>query len=223
MALDFPANPTNGQTFGSYIYDSSIPGWRNVNSSEGIGLQFKSGLVPMTPTSLAVGSGSATATASGLITFTGVSSVSLNGVFTSAYKNYYLAASDLNTASGNANFSLRLRSAGTDSTANSYYQYWTMKRLSGAAQDNTGGPNTFYTVVGFDANTSYSWNFYGTITTPQTVKNTLVTGLGFGADATSTYNVVSSVLHATTASFDGITFFPTSSTMSGTVQIYGYN
>jgi hypothetical protein len=223
MAIDFPASPTNGQTYGNYIYDTSIPGWRNVNSGEGLGLQLKSGLVPAVPTSLAVSGGSATVSASGLVTFTGVSGVSLNGVFTSAYKNYRLVVSDVNTASGNANFGLRMRNAGTDSAANSYYQYWTMKRLSGAAQDNTGGPNTFYTLFGFDANTTYSWNWYGDITTPQISRNTIVTGVGFGADATSTYNVVSTVLHAVTSSFDGISFLPTSGTMSGTVQIYGYN
>lgn len=28
MAIDFPSSPTNGQIFGNYTYDSTIPGWR---------------------------------------------------------------------------------------------------------------------------------------------------------------------------------------------------
>ena len=29
MALDFPSNPVNGQIYGTYTYDSSVPGWRS--------------------------------------------------------------------------------------------------------------------------------------------------------------------------------------------------
>ena len=42
------------------------------------------GLVPMVPSSVAVGSGTGTASANGQLTFTTASSVSLNGVFTSS-------------------------------------------------------------------------------------------------------------------------------------------
>ena len=181
------------------------------------------GLTPAVPTSVTVGSGTASVSATGLVTFSGVSSVSLNGVFTSTYKNYRMVATDLNSAAGNASFCLRLRSGTTDNAGSSYYQYWNMKRLNGAVQDNSGGPNTYYATVGFDANTAYSWSWTGDIVSPFATRNTTVTGLGFGADATSTYNVTSTVLHTVASSFNGITFFPTSSTLSGTVQIYGYN
>lgn len=221
MPLDFPSSPTNGQKYGQYVYDSTLPGWRNVNTTEANTL-LQVGLVPIVPSSVTVGSGSATTSTSGAVTFSGVSSVSLNGVFTSAYKNYRLVVSDINSASGNSNFGLRLRSSGSDNAANSYYQYWTMKRLNGTTQDNTGGPSTLYTLFSYDANTSYSWNWYGDITSPQAARNTIVTGNGFAADTTSTYNVLSTILHAVSSSFDGVTFIPTASTMSGTVQIYGY-
>jgi microcystin-dependent protein len=29
MTLNFPSSPTNGQVFGSFVYDSSLPGWRS--------------------------------------------------------------------------------------------------------------------------------------------------------------------------------------------------
>ena len=46
------------------------------------------GLKLLVPTSVAVGSGTGTANAAGQVTFTGASSVQLNGVFTTTYDNY---------------------------------------------------------------------------------------------------------------------------------------
>lgn len=126
MALDFPANPTHGQTFGSYIYDTSIPGWRNVNSSEGIGLQFKSGLVPIVPSSITVSSGSATVDNEGKVTFTGVGTLSLDGLFSADYDNYLLY---IDIPAGTTQTWYRFRANGADRTDNlygysTYYTDW---------------------------------------------------------------------------------------------------
>jgi hypothetical protein len=48
----------------------------------------RAGLAKIVPTSVTVGSGSGSASALGTVTFSGCSSVSLNGVFSSAYNNY---------------------------------------------------------------------------------------------------------------------------------------
>lgn len=266
MALDFPANPTNGQAYGNFIYSSSKEAWQAkplsgaktstgdvpptspvngdqwFNTSDGTlyiyvvdsdtsqWVEHRSeiarsqvGLVPLVPTSITVGSGTGTVYTNGAVTFSGVSSLSFNGIFSSAYKNYRLLATDITRDSGYGSLGLRLRSGTSDNTANSYYQYWTMKRLSGVSQDNTGGPSTSYTLVGFDNNTAYSWNFQGEINAPFSTRNTTISGQGFGADATSTYMVNSTVLHTVSSSFDGITFLPSGGTMSGTIKIYGYN
>ena len=214
----------------SYLADSNVvqaydgSAWNSLAYQSAVTAIPRVGLTPAIPTSIQNSGGSASYdSTTGEVTFTGVSSVSLNGVFSSAYKNYRLVATNLNSASGYVSLVIRLRSAGTDNSANNYYQYWTMKRLSGAFQDNTGGPSTSYTLVGFDNNTSYSWNYQGEINAPFATRNTTVSGQGFGADATSTYMLNSTVLHAVTSSFDGITFSPSGSTMSGTIKIYGYN
>jgi hypothetical protein len=48
----------------------------------------RQGLVSIVPTSVAVGSGSASVGANGAVTFTGVSSISLNSCFTSQFNSY---------------------------------------------------------------------------------------------------------------------------------------
>ncbi len=78
------------------------------------------GLVPIVPTSVAVGSGTGTANANGQVTFTTASSVSLNGVFSATYKNYLVIFNE-DTASTTSAIQFRMRLAGTDnSTASSY-------------------------------------------------------------------------------------------------------
>lgn len=180
------------------------------------------GLVPITPVTVNNTGGSYSIN-NGLVTFSGVSSISLNGVFSATYNNYRLLLSDLLAGTGTSQITVRMRNAGADNSANTYYQLWTMKRLGGTFQDNTGGPNTGYTLVGYDNNSSYSWNWSGDVIAPFAAKNTTLTGQGLGVDGTGLYMLNSTVLHATPSSFDSITFYPTSSTMSGSIQILGYN
>jgi hypothetical protein len=81
------------------------------------------GITPVVPTSVVVGSGTGTANANGQVTFSGASSISLNGVFTSTYTNYLMM---LNIQSrSTTNFvSLRFRVAGTDTSSSNYYSQY---------------------------------------------------------------------------------------------------
>lgn len=36
MALDFPSNPTNGQVFNQYVYNSTIGAWKNYNDNTAV-------------------------------------------------------------------------------------------------------------------------------------------------------------------------------------------
>jgi len=79
-----------------------------------------SGLVPIIPTSVAVGSGTGSFNATtGNVTFAGATSVSVNGVFSATYNKYsifYLAG----VTTGSVDANLRLRTAGTDNSGSSY-------------------------------------------------------------------------------------------------------
>jgi hypothetical protein len=174
------------------------------------------------PSSIAVGSGTGSVGATGAITFTGVSSVSLNNVFSSAYRNYRMTLS-VPVSTALTSISIRFRTGTTDNAANSYFQYWTMKRVSGAVQDNTGGPSTSYALISKSQTFSYGvWS--GDIMSPN-INNqaTTANGIGMSADGTGSYNVINTVLFDPNTSFDGITIISTSGTMTGAVSIYGYN
>ena len=222
-----PSNPvvgdswfnTNDGTMYIYVNDGTSSQWVEHRSEIA---RSQVGLVPIVPTSIAVGSGTGTVSANGLVTFSGVSSVSLNNVFTSSYRHYRLVM-DVPVSSALTSIMVRFRTGTTDNTSNTYYQYWTIKRISGVSQDNSGGPSTSYALFGKASSNTYG-AYVGDIMSPQvTSQSTTATGLSHGGDSTNSYNLFSTVLFDGTTSFDGITFYPSSGTMGGTVKIYGYN
>jgi hypothetical protein len=287
MALDFPTNPTNGQVFGTFYYDSSITAWRNLGSKNALTTEitnletasprtvpsqaardalftspvqgnsvFRSdigvietyyglynattnpggrdsagwystsrvhGLIPVQPTSVAVAGGSATANALGLVSFTTATSVSLNGVFTSAYNSYRMLIRVPNTSSG-ASLTFRFRNAGTDNTSNNYVQTWFMNRSTGTTQTNNG-TGTGAGLLQWNAaesNTFLMW--IGDVTNPAVVGRKSLSGKGNSGDATTFFVLDSSIMfQLNTLSFDGFTIYPTAGNITGTVQILGYN
>jgi len=223
-----PTNPQNGDIWydtddgTTYVYynDGTSAQWTEIRSQIATS---QVGLVPMIPSSVAVGSGSASVDIRGNVTFTGASSVSLNNVFSSTYKNYRLIA-NIPTSSAITSLSVKFRTGTTDNSTGSYYQYWSMKRISGVVQDNSGGPSTSYALFGkANSNTYGAWT--GDIMSPfHTDQATTVSGIGHGGDSTNSYNLFNTVLFDATTSFDGITFISGSGgTIGGTVKIYGYN
>lgn len=221
MAIDFPANPTNGQTFMQYIYDTSIPGWRNVNSSEGIGLQFKSGLIPVIPTSIAVGSGTAVTNSGGMVTFSGVSSVSLNGVFTSTYNNYRIMLRCGNGNLGAATY-FRLRSAGADRSNSNYYYGGYMSREGGTLTAWSGNSSTVFDVNRLwngDQGTTSAMEVFNPV---DATKATGFSSTSWSNDASGGFGNAFEGLHSINNTNDGFSLWLSSGVFSGTVSVYGY-
>jgi len=143
MPIDFPANPTNGQVYSNWIYDSSIGAWRNVNTDTGVAALNTMGLRNVAPTSVSVGSGSATTNANGTVSFSGATSVSLNGVFNSTYTNYRLML-NFSAFTANHNMGLRFRTSGVDASgANYFYAGNTMSTASGSGGWVENGASRF--------------------------------------------------------------------------------
>lgn len=210
MALDFPANPTNGQTFGNYIYDASIPGWRNVNSGEGVGLQFKSGLVPVTPTSVNVTSGTATVDSTGLITVSSASDIKLNGIFSSGYRHYEIRYARPDSNSTSANVYIRFTTGGTDNSVSNYIYSGFYVQTSGyGAWPYSGAAN--WAQIGYWENAVlriFNPNL------PQATSGTWDVSYG------QTRGIGQLGFTGATA-FDGIQF--SNNYYSGTFRVYGYN
>lgn len=215
MAIDFPSNPTNGQVYANYIYDSSITAWRNVNTDTGIGTLNAMGLKNVVPTSVNVASGSATVNANGTVTFSGATSVRLNGIFSSTYQNYRIQYSLATSASTRP--IARFAKNGTDSSGSVYatanITYTQGSVTPGGATSTSMFPNGVSGVTSHQAEFILYKPFDATV-----YSTTYSTGIG-GYEG----GRIGSVRHLSADSWDGFTILPESGgTISGTITAFGY-
>lgn len=218
MALSFPSNPVNGQVYSRYIYDSSISAWRNINNSEGIGLQYTSGLVPVIPTSVVVGSGSASVSTDGVVTFTNASYISFNGIFSSAYKNYQIIheTSSRSTTSWSV---YRLRASGTDNisgydrTISAYTNVNTPQ-----ANASTNGTDFGFAITATAMNNTIMEIMSPNLSTPTTTHARWLEG----SSGSAIYSNWGHGFHRSSTSFDGLSVIHASGTATGTIRIYGF-
>ena len=174
----------------------------------------RAGLAKIVPSSVAVGSGTGSSDSLGNVTFTTVSSVSLNGCFSSAYTNYQVI---LNVkGSGTLGISARLR-AGTDSSASYYrnglYAIYTSATLNGINSNNAA--ELGFGNVRNSEDSSYVFEFLK----PNLTDRTVINWRGSGAN----YWDIGAAFHDLTNAYDGFTIYPASGTITGTVRVYGYN
>jgi len=253
MALDFPSSPTNGQVFGDYTYDSTAGGWRSskleatgvpaggtanqllskVNSTDyntqwitavpiangGTGVETGAGITPIIPTSATTGSVGAT----GTVTFSAQTSISVNGCFTSAYTRYRVFVDFTTTNMTGTNTTWVLRSSGSNNTTSNYsyngYRFidWAAAQLNAAA-----AASWLFIDSNSQTGTSYLQG-YTDIMYPQQTSRTYMNHVAnmYGAGGFDGSNYLAGMFNGTT-SFDGFSIiFSASST--GTIKIYGYN
>jgi hypothetical protein len=222
-----PANPvvgdawfnTNDGTMYVYYNDGNTFQWVEHRSEIA---RSQVGLVPVVPTSVAVASGSASFNSSGLITFTGATSISVNGCFTSSFRNYRILF-DETAGSVYTDGNMRLRSAGTDVAGTGYFR-------NGVLVDSTS-------VQGF-SNQNDSW--IGNIVTihPSTTAHaqSAIEVRGPFLAAPTTFQAINHAwsgsimrflslggFHTPATSYDGFSIILASGNFAGTLKIYGYN
>ena len=178
----------------------------------------RSGLVPVTPTSVSVGSGTATVDATGTITFNGSTSVQANGVFTSGYRSYVQVVTFNTTAS------LEIRqvfTAGGTPQTSANYGWGGIAVNGGAPSYYSGSGIDWYALGATQAATSHAYT--------QEIHNPAVSGNitrtvfsgGFWNGGWASINF--SGAFNNTAAVDGIRIYSTSAnTVSGQMKIYGY-
>jgi len=207
-----------GQT--CYLESTNVVQYYDGAAWATVGPSSAGGLVPITPSSIAVGSGSASSAGSGQVTFTGVgTNLSLNGVFSSSYTNYLVLVTKL-TATGTGGINLRLRASGTDN-ATTYDSPAFAVRQDGttAATGNSG--ITYFVLNSND----YAYQYHAiTLFSPNVNAFTGMVASGHENNgSTLFYYDVSSGQHQTTYQADGLSFTVTGgATVSGTVSVYGY-
>jgi hypothetical protein len=172
------------------------------------------GLNLITPTSIANSGG--TATLSGAVTTaTGVSSVSLNGVFSSTYLNYIIEYNELSGSTTLQSY-MRLRASGSDNTSSTYSCGSTRTPFS------TGSPSGYS-----DSNASF-WTF-NVNTDTRKVGSPIFINSPFVAVETTFSTTFSggdnggfmAGNHSTASAFDGFTIYPSTGTISGIFRVYG--
>lgn len=180
------------------------------------GLGSKPGMVLIKPTSIAHSGTSASIGANGQVTFTAVTSLSLNGVFSADFDNYVLAIRGTVSAS-TVTIRARMRASGTDATGTNYTD-------QGLDVDST-------TVTGFRSS-SQAQASVGPISATQRTGNFISVYGPFLAQPTAFRTVSASgqnsaqitdyaSTHSLSTSYDGITLFPSSNNITGQVSVYG--
>ena len=152
--------------------------------------------------------------------FSGSSSLSINNCFSSTYANYRVIFY-LTDASAQTNIQARLRVSGSDASGANYNQAGWIQYGTTLTYDNSAA-NTSWTFSGMNTAASgqcaegVSCDLYRPFLTAKTAGTLL-----------STQNVDTArgrgLVHTSDTSYTGITFFPLTGTMTGSVSIYGYN
>jgi hypothetical protein len=177
------------------------------------------GLRMVVPTSVSVGSGSGSVDAIGNVTFSGASSISINSCFTSTYDNYRIIIDYIPSAS--TGFVSRYRNT-SDETAASYGNavfFYRSNNTSGGEAANTSA--TYSYIMNQSAN-GYSALSIDVIN-PLKASYSLMHILGtLGISSTDVKSVFGQTMLANTSTYSGVTFYPLSGTITGTIRVYGY-
>lgn len=180
--------------------------------------ELPSGLSIVTPTSIANSGGSASVSG-GAVTFTGVTSVSLNGVFSSVYDNYLMDITF--EQSTDVSINLRVRASGTD-LSGSVYQWARYYVASSSATVvptvQTNGSN-FELFGAAGKKGSNSLNIASPFLSDETLFSNQYSTL---TSASVNYSGIASGAVNNTTSYDGFTVFPGSGTTTGIIRCYGY-
>jgi hypothetical protein len=179
------------------------------------------GLTLLIPSSVAVGSGTGTVSATGTVDFSGASSVSINDVFSATYTNYKIIldtdASDSDTA-----LNMRMRVSGTDNSSNNYRWASGYKDTSAGAiagQSGSGLTSSFRVLAVSSAGRCFSsLDIFNPFTTEETgyVGNYFqIASVGFAQFVAANMSV--------TTSYTGFTLLTGAGTMTGNVSVYGFN
>jgi hypothetical protein len=148
--------------------------------------------------------------------FSAVSSVSLNNVFTSAYDNYKIILTG--NSDSNRDPLIRLRVGGSDnSTASSYVR----QRLLVNASTISGARVTSDAAVLGTLDTGLLNILSIEITQPFLATATALVNLNTRSASGALFEA-NSITHNQTVSYDGFTLFLSAGNITGTIRVYGY-
>jgi hypothetical protein len=151
--------------------------------------------------------------------FSAVSSVSLpNDTFTSTYLNYKIIFNLTAAAGAITETRIRLRAAGTDSSAASYNSGGTEVNFAGGASASNTNAGTYVLWGNIATSTPKNTQFEMTMMSPKATETTVFNVNG--GKGTLTWKAMTGFFDATT-SFDSMTFYADAGTITGSYKVYG--
>ena len=178
------------------------------------------GLVVMTPTSIAYSGTSASINSDGSVAFSAVTSLSLNGVFTSDYDNYQISLQTKNSSMGDCQF--RLRASGTDATGSNYT--WQFIRANSTTVSGARATSQTEGYVMSFSGTTYTDGFalylFGPYLPQPTASRSVSAYAGYASSGADIYDFATT--HSLSTSYDGITIIPAGGNFSGLLTVFGF-
>ena len=156
-------------------------------------------------------------------TFSGVSSQSVNDVFSATYNNYKILLT-LTGCTGDASVFIKLRASGTDSSSNYNFIIPSYDTGASASFGNAAADTVMflYRVDAGNDNASYLADL--TISSPFLSRFTNFVGVGVGRKSTGTTEGASiQGTHTLANSYTGFTVITGVGNFSGTVSTYGFS
>jgi hypothetical protein len=181
----------------------------------------QTGLRPISPSSVVIATGSGSANALGVISFTGATAISLNGIFTSQYKNYKMIL-DTSAVSTSLDVLFRFRKSGTDRT-NSYYSSGLTTAINGAsAVHNSNNDNRIF-LLQIGASQPTRGRVVADITAPNTTLQARINYNSGYDNGSNIWNLDAGGYNVGDSGFDGFTILCSAGNFAGTIQVFGYN
>jgi hypothetical protein len=213
-----PASPFDGQIISETDTDT-------LQIYKGSAWGSPNGFIPIAPTSVTVGSGTGTASSNGVVTFTGATTVLLNGIFSSSYTNYRIVFQGYGVSNAN-NMRGRISLAGSVVTTGTYTSgFIAVDYSSSASWTFIGGGGGTFAPMGWIDNgattaNALAFDIYNPAVAVRTYWNGFTTGTNGG---TANAGGIVMGMHETTTAYDGWQFFNSAGTnMTGTVSVFGY-
>lgn len=166
------------------------------------------------PTGIANTGGSASIGTNGQVTFSGVTSLSLNGCFTADFDNYVVSIGATIVTAENLFF--RLRASGSDATGSNYtYQAIEASSTSVSASRSSSQSGVLLGALYPAAPSGVSLSVYGSYLAQPTALRSVS-----GLTANSAYMQDFAATHSLSTAYDGFTIYITNA-ITGKLAVYG--
>lgn len=153
------------------------------------------------------------------VTGSATSAINVNNCFSASY-DHYLILKNFSLATGGNYGTLRLRSGSTDDTGANYRRQYIVASSTSVTSARSTGATVWDYVFGYGESSSFGFGNLWISNPFGSVRTTAWSNGSF--DASANIQAWSSVYeHDLTTSYDGFTFIPNATTVTGTLYVYG--